>query len=119
MPSETETSKESLGSTYGFSFFSLIIDTKDMKEALNVNYEEKRDLTDAMYENKIDELYLYGNKAMKKLDTIFNDLSLEPDMDDEDLIKEVAKAFEISDYKMLELKIKFKGHDKKELMMTK
>ena len=40
-------------------------------------------------------------------------------MDDEDMIKKASETFEISDYKSMKLKVKFKGHDKKELMMTK
>ena len=61
--------------------------------------------------NKIEDSYLYGNKAMEKLDTIFNDLSLEADIDAEDMIKKVSEAFEIMiHYKTLKLKVKFKGH---------
>ncbi len=62
---------------------------------------------------------LHGDKAMEKLDTIFEELSLEPDMDDEDIIKQASEAFEVIDYTTLKLKVKFKGHDKKELMMSK
>jgi hypothetical protein len=116
---ETDTPKEPLGETYGFTFFDLSINTKEMKDALIANYDEKSDKTEAVYENKIEDSYLHGNKAMEKLDTIFNELSLEPDMDDEDMIKKVSEAFDIIDYKTLKLKVKFKGHDKKELMMTK
>lgn len=116
---EADTPKEPLGDTYGFTFFDLTIDTKEMKEALIVNYDEKRDKTEATYENKIEDSYLHGNKAMEKLDTIFNELSLESDMDDEDMIKKASEAFEVIDYKTLKLKVKFKGHDKKELMMSK
>ncbi len=116
---ETENSTEALGDTYGFTTFNLSIDTKEMKDALIANYDEKRDKTEAVYENKIDDLYLHGNKAMDKLDTIFNDLSLDADTDAEDMIKKVSEAFEIIDYKTLKLKVKFKGHDTKEFMMTK
>jgi hypothetical protein len=116
---EADTPKEPLGDTYGFTFFDLSIDTKEMKEAIIANYDEKRDKTEANYENKIEDTYLHGNKAMEKLDTIFNELSLESDMDDEDMIKKASEAFEVIDYKTLKLKVKFKGHDKKELMMTK
>lgn len=116
---ETDTSKEPLGDTYGFTSFDLSIDTKEMKQALIATYDEKSDKTEAVYENKIEDSYLHGNKAMDRLNTIFNELSLEPDMDDEDMIKKVSEAFEIIDYKTLQLKVKFKGHDKKELMMSK
>ena len=41
----------------------------------------------------MEDLYLHGNKAMEKLNTIFEKLSLEPDMDDEDIIKKASEAF--------------------------
>ncbi len=118
-PSEEEPEKESLGDTYGFTSFDLAIDTKEMKLALSANYEEKPDKIEAMYENKIEETYLHGNKALEKLDSIFEELSLEPDIGDEDMIKKVSEAFEIVDYTTLKLTIKFKGHDIKKLMMSK
>nr|WP_225942083.1 YusW family protein [Sporosarcina limicola] len=119
MPSETTTSKKSLGSTYGFTSLNLTIDTKEMTEALIANYDEKRAKTEAMYQNKIEDLYLHGNKAMEKLDSIFNDFPLEPDMDEEDLIKKASESFDIVDYKKLKLEIKFKGHEKKKMLLTK
>ena len=118
-PADTETTKDSVGETYGFTVFNVAIDTKEMKQALVASYDEKIDKTEASYENKIENLYLHGNAAMEKLDEIFNELSIEPDMDAEDLVKKASEAFEVIDYKTLKLTIKFKGYDTKELMMTK
>jgi len=116
---ETDTPKESVGDKYGFTIFNLTIDTKEMKEAIVANYDEKSDKTEAIYENKMEDSYLHGNKAMDKLDTFFNELSLEADMDAEDMVKKASEVFEVIDYTTLKLKVKFKGHDTKELMMTK
>lgn len=118
-PDGEDISEESLGSMYGFTSFAVTIDTKDMKHALLATYDEKRENTEATYENKIEDTYVYGNKALKKLDPIFKELSLEPDMDEGEMIKKASEAFEIIDYKSLALKIKFKGHDKKEIKMSK
>ncbi|MDS9470735.1 YusW family protein [Sporosarcina pasteurii] len=115
---EDETA-ESLGEEYGFTMFNVTFDTTEMKEALIGNYDEKVDKTEAVYESKIDNVYLHGDKAMEKLDKIFKELELDAEMDDEDMIKETAKAFEVMDYKSLKLKVTFKGRDTKELMMTK
>lgn len=117
--SKSELPKEPLGETYGFTSFDVAIDTKEIKGAVTANYDEKRDKTEATYENQMEDLYLHGNKALKKLNTIFEELSLEPDMDDEDIIKQASKAFEVIDYETLKLTVKFKGHDKKVLMMSK
>ena len=116
---EEDTSTESLGSIYGFSQFNLSVDTKEMKGMLIVDYEEKRDKTEAVYENKVEDLYLHGDDAMEKLESIFEELEFEPDMPEEDLIKITAETFEVKDYEKLKLTIKFIGHDTKELMMTK
>ena len=110
---------ESIGEEYGFTMFHVTFDTTEMKEALMSRYDEKTDKTEAVYENKIEDVFLHGDKAMEKLDKIFKELELDPDMDDEDMIKETSKAFEVMDYKSLKLEVTFKGHDTKELMMTK
>ena len=119
MPSGEEPPKESIGSTYGFSSFNLTIDTKELKEAILAEYSETRDKTEARYENKIENIYFHGNKAMKELNTIFKDLSIDPEMDDEDIIKKTSEAFEMNDYTRLMMKVKFKGYDHKELMFKK
>lgn len=110
---------EEIGEEYGFTMFNVSFDTTEMKEALVSRYDEKIDKTEAVYENKIDAVFLHGDEAMEKLDGIFKELELDPEMDDEDMIKETSKAFEVLDYKSMKLKVTFKGHDTKELMMTK
>ena len=111
--------KQSLGEQYGFTSFDIAIDTKDKKEAVIANYEEKTDKIEAMYENKMEDAYLHGDQAMEKLDGIFQEMELDSDTDDEDLIKQTAEAFGVMDYKTLKLTVTFKGHDAKELMMSK
>lgn len=110
---------EEIGEAYGFTMFNVSFDTTEMKEALVSRYDEKIDKTEAVYENKIDAVFLHGDEAMEKLDGIFKELELDPEMDDEDMIKETSKAFEVIDYKSMKLKVTFKGRDTKELMMTK
>lgn len=108
-----------VGEKYGFTMLHVSFDTSEMKEALVSRYDEKVDKTEAVYENNIDAVFLHGDKAMEKLDQIFTDLELDPEMDDEDMIKEASKAFEVMDYKSLKLEVTFKGHDTKQLMMKK
>lgn len=110
---------DDIGEEYGFTMFDVTFDTTEMKEALISSYDEKVDKTEAVYESKIADVYLHGDKAMEKLDGIFKELALDADMDDEDMIKETSKAFEVLDYKSMKLKVTFKGHDTKELMMSK
>ena len=116
---EEDKSTESLGTEYGFTVFNLAADTKEMKGMLIVNYEEKRDKTEAVYENKGEDLYLHGDKAMEKLAPIFEELEFEPDMAEEDIIKKASETFEVMGYTTIKLTIKFKGHDSKAIMMSK
>lgn len=109
----------SLADVYGFTSFELSIDTQELKQAIVATFEVKKDFADANYENMIDKEYLYGNKAMTKLDVVFNELAIDSDMDAEDLVKEIARVMEMTDYKSLRLGIQFKGHDKKEIQLTK
>lgn len=110
---------KSIGETYGFTMFHVTFDTTEMKEALVSKYDEKTDKTEAVYESKIENVYLHGDEAMEKLDEIFKALKLDAEMDEEDMIKETSKAFEVIDYKSIKFEVTFKGHDTKELMMTK
>lgn len=114
-----DTPATSIGEEYGFTMFNVMFDTTEMKEALVSRYEEKIDKTEAIYESKIENVYLHGDEAMDQLDPIFKELDLNPEMDDEDMIKKTSKAFEVIDYQTMKLKVTFKGHDTKELMMSK
>ncbi len=118
-PEGMDTSEQELGSTYGFTMFNMTADTTEMKSAVVAEYDEKKDKIEAVYENKIDDFYLHGNEAMEKLNSIFEELALDPEVDDEDMIKKTSEAFEVNDYRTLKLNVKFKGYDTKELMMTK
>ncbi|MFS0574010.1 YusW family protein [Sporosarcina sp. 179-K 3D1 HS] len=118
-PDGEDISEEPVGSLYGFTEFDFSVDTKDKKEAIQAMYKEGRVHTEANYLNKVEDTYLRGNKALKKLDEIFSGMSVDPETEDMDLIKQATEAFEISDYEKASLKIKFKGHDQKDLMFSK
>lgn len=105
--------------TYGITMITVTIDTKEQKEALNVSFSEKKERSEAEYVNKIDNVYLHGEKAVNKLMEVFSNHEMNPDMDETELIKRISEAFEIHDFKMIRLQITFKGYDSKEIMMTK
>ncbi|WP_438318255.1 YusW family protein [Sporosarcina sp. FA9] len=107
------------GEVYGFTEFNMTIDTKEMKDAIIVEFKEGHDKTEAVYENKIENIYLYGNKALEKLGSLFEALDFDPTMEDLDMIKKASDVFEINDYTSLKLDIKFKGYDKKQLKFMK
>lgn len=108
-----------LGERYGFTMLQVSFDTAAIKEAVVSRYDEKTEQIEATYKNQVDHVFLEGDQAMEKLDSIFEEMEIDAKMDDEDLIKEVAKAFQMAEYKVLKLKVKFKGYETKELMMTK
>lgn len=108
-----------LGERYGFTMLQVSFDTAAIKEAVVSRYDEKTEQIEATYKNQVDQVFLEGDQAMEKLDSIFEEMEIDAKMDDEDLIKEVAKAFQMAEYKVLKLKVKFKGYETKELMLTK
>lgn len=108
-----------LGERYGFTMLQVSFDTAAIKEAVVSRYDEKTEQIEATYKNRVDHVFLEGDQAMEKLDSIFEEMEIDAKMDDEDLIKEVAKAFQMAEYKVLKLKVKFKGYETKELMLTK
>lgn len=107
------TGNETFGTKYGFTSFDLDIDTVELTDAIEVNYDEDRTETEAKYENKSENLSLHGDEAMNKLDTIFKDLSLTHDMKEEEVIKKVSDAFGIKDYSTIELEIKYNDQEEK------
>ena len=105
----TNTANETMGIKYGFISFKLDVDTADLTDAIEADYDEDRTETEAKYDNKIENLNLRGDEAMNKLDAIFKDLSLTHDMTEEEAIKKVSDAFGIKDYTTIELEIKYNG----------
>lgn len=110
---------EALGEKYGFTMLQVSLDTKSMKDALVSRYEETSDAVEASYEHKIDGVYLHGNDAMKKLEEIFGELDIDPEMEDTDLLKAVSEAFGVKDYTRLKVQVTFRGYETKELMLMK
>lgn len=104
---------------YNITSFSVIIDTKEQSEALSVSFTEKKDRSEADFSHKEDDVHLHGDKALTKLKDAFDKMSLDPEIEETDLIKNTAEAFEFKDFKMIKIEITFKGHDSKEIMMSK
>lgn len=119
LPGDMEPTEIEPGEIYGFTELNMTIDKKELKEAILVEYKEGHDKIESVYENKIENKYLHGNKAIDKLSSMFDALDFDPTMEDLDMIKKVSEVFEIKDYKSIKLDIKFKGHDKKQLKFMK
>ncbi|MFD1928073.1 YusW family protein [Sporosarcina siberiensis] len=118
-PDGTKEKDNEPGEVYGYSEYNMTIDIKELKEAIIVEFKEGQNKTEALYENKIDNIYLHGNKALEKIGPLFENLDFDPTMDDLDMIKKASDVFEINDYTSLKLDIKFKGYDKKQLKFMK
>lgn len=107
------------GEVYGYTEYNMTVDIKELKEAIIVEFKEGQNITEALYKNKIDNIYVHGNEALEKIGPLFESLDFDPTMEDLDMIKKASEVFEINDYTSLKLDIKFKGYDKKQLKFMK
>lgn len=105
--------------TYDITSFSVSIDTKEQNEALKASFTEKKDRSEAEYSHKKDEVHFHGDKALEKLTEILDKAAPNPDMEETELLKSVAEACEFTDFKQIKIEITFKGHDSKEITMSK
>lgn len=99
---------------FGFRSFDLDIDTADQKDAIEASFDVDVSETEAEYLNKLETLNLSGDEAYKELEPIFKDLALTKDMNKEEILEKVAKAFGVEAYKEIELEVEFSDGDTQE-----
>lgn len=107
-------SEEEAESEFGFRSFDLKVDTPDHKEAIEASFDIDISETEAEYVNRIEPKKLKGDKAYKELEPIFKELGLTKDMDKDEVIEKVSKAFEVEDYTEFSLEVEFPDGDEKE-----
>lgn len=102
------------GEVFGFVDFDLDVDYPDQDDALQVSYEEDRDLVESEYENKLTNENLEGNDAFDIIEPLLAQLELTTDMSDEEVINKVIEVFEIeSNYESIEIDVEYPdGTDK-------
>lgn len=109
-----------VGETYGFTHFELEVDTADQEEAINVNYEEAKDSTEAEYTNTAEKLDQTGDEAMAHLEPIFESLMLKATMTDEEIVEKIVKEFKVDKaYKEIEIDITWLDEEKRKINVTK
>ena len=109
-----------VGETYGFTHFELEVDTADQEEAIDVNYEEAKDSTEAEYTNTAEKLDQTGDEAMAHLEPIFESLALNAKMTDEEIVEKIVKEFNIDEaYKEIEVDITWLDEEKRKINVTK
>lgn len=126
--SETGENPADTGESYGFKKFELEIDYPEQEEALKVNYEESKDSTDAEYKTIGNDIALdsgdenidaTGDEAMAHLRTLLTDLQLKEDMDDEEIISQIIKTFDVKDdYTKIEVDITWLNKEETKIEMT-
>lgn len=109
------------GESFEFRKFELEVDYPDQPEALDVNYEEKKDSTDAEYKNIAEgSSEVTGKEAMAKLKPLLVKMRLKENMSEEVIIDQIVSAFGIEDnYTLLEASITWQNDEKKEIVVTK
>lgn len=117
---EDDTISSATTKTFDFSEFSLDVEYPSTKY-LEASYDENlndddNEGTEAKYEDKINaDEKLYGDDALKKLNVILSTLKFDATTSNEDVIREVLKAFNLGDdYKNFELEVTFADGTMKE-----
>lgn len=102
------------GEVFGFTDFELEVDYADQDGALQLSYEESRDLVTAEYENTVTDVILEGNEAYEAIAPALAELELTADMADDEVILKVLEEFDIEpDYESIEIEVTYPdGTDK-------
>lgn len=104
------------GEEFEFTKFELEVDYPDQAEALDVNYEEEKDSTDAEYKSVAENLDVKKDDAMAQLRPLLQGLELKEDMTDEEIIAQVIKTFNIEDnYTSIEVDVTFTNSEAREI----
>ncbi|ALC86752.1 hypothetical protein AM499_13640 [Bacillus sp. FJAT-22090] len=111
---ENAPSADDAQSEFGFQAFDLDIDTAEHKDAIDASFDIDVSETEAEYENKLESKKLVGDEAYEALKPIFKDLALTKDLNKEETIEKVSKAFGVEDYTEFELEIEFSDGDTQE-----
>ena len=107
------------GETFGFTELDVNVDSPDMDDMIEINYEEDRDKVEAEYKNKMTETDLSGNDAMDEIEPGLSQLELTTDTADDEAITQVIEAFGIEDgYTEIEIEVRYPDGTEKEYRQT-
>lgn len=101
-------------SELGVTSFDLEVDTKDHKDAIEASLDIEGSVIEADYVNRIEPKNLKGDKAYDELKPIIKDIGLTKEMNKDEVIEKVTKAFEVEDYTNFDLEVEFLDGDHKE-----
>lgn len=93
------------GGGYGFTSFDLEIDV-DGKDAIDADYEVSKKL-DADYENKLTNIKLKDNDAMKELDKFFMHILITKDTSQQEVIDKILEWYGLDSYTKFDLEVDF------------
>lgn len=102
------------GEVFGFTEFELEVDYTDQDDALEVSYEEDRDLVRAEYADNVLDETVEGNDAYDIIAPALAELELTSDMADDEVLAKVIEAFNIEpDYEAITIDVTYAdGTDK-------
>jgi len=103
------------GETFGFTSFDLQVDYNNPDDQLKVLYKEKQHTTDIEYFNGATGEQRTGNEAMGFLRPILEDVSIDPDTTEDEVMKKIKEAFQITgDFTSIDATFTFLNGEKKE-----
>ena len=107
--------------TSNLPFTSFDLDVEyGQNQSFEVNYDNERDDREAKIEDDKNNQVLTGEEAFQELNNRFQNFKFDKSTNDEDVINEVIKSFELDDnYTKFDLEIKYADGTEKEYIKTK
>ncbi len=117
--SNDTTNKKVNGAPFSFSEFDLEVDY-GANQFYNIEYENERDGAEVKVENNRKNQLLEGNAAYEHVQKLFKKLTFDSKTPDQEVLNEVISVFHLgSDYKKIELEIKFEDNVERHYTFTK
>lgn len=111
---ENSTNEQTTVTPYVFQEFDLEVDHEGKEDVIEVEYDNEPNKVEATYIDRLQDLRLKGDEALKKLDPIFSDFDFDENTPDEEVLNTISDAFNIPDGATFELSIEFTNGVEKE-----
>lgn len=93
---------------YPFLAFEVEVDIDGVNDAFEVEYEVKRNKTEASYDDKTEDVHLKDDEALDKLEPIFDTFTFDADSIEDEIYEQIIEGFSIDNYDEIEVEISFK-----------
>lgn len=94
---------------YIFVDFDLDADFDGIDDTIEVEYEYEMNDIEASYKNRVQDINLSGDEALRYLDTIFSSLTFDENTPEGEVLDIIIEAFDLPYDAVIDLEIEFKN----------